>query len=486
MTMPEDGDDRLDPALHTLTWILVVGSLAPALDSTVVNVALASLGRELGASVSTIQWVVTGYLLAMGMAIPATGWLVERFGRKRMWMFSLALFLAGSALSGAARNVGSLIVFRVVQGIGGGLMMPIVVTLLVHAAGPRRLGRLMATATLPMVVVPIFGPVVGGLIVNNLSWRWIFYVNVPVCVAALLLAWRGVRPDAPARDRHRLDVLGLGLLSPGLASILYGLSRVTGRDGFVSGSVLLPVAIGLVLVGAFAVHALRMPEGPLINLRVFRIRSYAAAVSVLFLAGLSLYGPLLLLALYYQQVQGESALWTGLLLAPQGIGSLLPRTIVGKLTDRIGPRLIVVGGLVLTVLGTLAFTQAGASTSEWLLGASLLVRGAGLASATIGVMAGAFEGVPRDEVPDASSTTRIVQQVGGAFGAAVLAVILTRQLTGLGVGGAEARGAAFDVAFWWAIVFGLLALLPSLLLPKGVRVPTPSGSGPAATSRETL
>lgn len=285
MTTPESPDDGLDPTLRRLTWILVLGALAPALDTSIVNVALASLSRGLGTPVSTIQWVITGYLLAMGMAIPVTGWLVERFGGKRIWMFSLALFLAGSVLSGAAWNIDSLIVFRVVQGVGGGLMMPIVVTLLVQAAGPRRLGRLMATASLPVVVVPIFGPVVGGLIVDNLSWRWIFYVNIPICMAALYLAWRGVPSSTPARARHRLDVLGLALLSPGLASITYGLSRVTGTSGFASSPVLLPGAIGLVLVGAFAIHALRMRQRPLINLNVLRVRSYAAAVSVLFLAG---------------------------------------------------------------------------------------------------------------------------------------------------------------------------------------------------------
>lgn len=470
MMAPESPDQGLDPGLRNLTWILVIGALAPALDTTIVNVALASLGRELNAPVQTIQWVITGYLLAMAMAMPVTGWLVERYGGKRMWMSSLALFLAGSVLSGAAWNADSLIVFRVIQGVGGGLMTPIVVTLLVQAAGPGRLGSLMAIASLPVVVVPIFGPVVGGLIINNLSWRWIFYVNVPICLAALFLAWRGIRSGSPASNKRPLDVLGLLLLSPGLASIIYGLSKVTAHNGFADSAVLVPLAIGLVLVGAFAVHALRMGEGTLINLRVFRVRSYAAAVSVLFLAGLSVYGPLLLLALYYQQVQGQTALVTGLLLAPQGIGSLLPRTVVGKLTDRIGPRLLVVAGLLLTILGTLAFTHAGPTTSGLLLAGSLLVRGAGLSSVTIAVMAGAFQGVPRQEVPDASSTTRIVQMLGGSFGAAVLAVILAQHLTNNGVVNLASRGAAFDVAFWWAIGFGLLALLPALVLPARASV----------------
>lgn len=203
-------------------------------------------------------------------------------------------------------------------------------------------------------------------------------------------------------------------------------------------------------MAAFSVHALAARQ-PLIDLRLLRTRSYAAATSVLFLSGLALYGPLLLLALWYQQVQGQSAFATGLLLAPQGIGSLLPRAVVGRLTDRLGARPVALAGLALTALGTLAFTRAGPGTGEWLLGGSLLVRGAGLAAATIAVMAGAFAGLPRSAVADASSTTRIVQQVGGAFGTAGLTVIL-------------ARAGTFGVAFWWAIGVTLFALLPALLL----------------------
>lgn len=461
-------EERLDPKLRKLTWILVLGAIAPALDTTIVNVALAALGRGFHTSVSASQWAITGYLLAAGTAMPVTRWATERFGAKRTWLCSLSLFMLGSASAGVSWDVTSLIIFRLVQGAAAGLMLPIVTTLLVQAAGPRRLGRLMGMATLPLVVVPVLGPVVGGLIVNNLSWRWIFYVNVPICLAALLLAWRVLPSTQPQHDRRHLDLLGLGLLSPALALIIYGLSRANARGGFAGRDSLVPLAAGVLLGCAFVVHALGKKEGPIVNLRVFRVHSYAASVTVFALAGLSLYGPLLLLALYYQQVQGKSALVAGLLLAPQGIGSLLPRTIAGKLTDRIGPRVVVVTSLVLTVVGTIAFTQAGPNTSEWLLAASLVVRGAGLAGATIAVMAGAFQGVPADDVPDASTTTRIVQQVGGSFGAAVLAVILAHGFVTHGAS-AAARGAAFDTAFWWAIGFSVLALLPAFLLPSTVK-----------------
>jgi EmrB/QacA subfamily drug resistance transporter len=459
---------RIDPALRGLIWVLVLGALAPALDTTIVSVALDTLGRALHTSIATSQWTITGYLLAMGMAMPVTGWLAERFGGKRMWLCSLTVFLVGSALSGAAWNAGSLIVFRVIQGVGAGLMMPIVTTLLVQAAGPKRLGGMMAIAMLPIVVVPIFGPVVGGLIINNLSWRWIFYVNVPVCLTAMVLAWRAMPASTPAQHKHPLDVLGLALLSPGLALLIYGLSRATGHGGFGGTAALAPLTAGLGLTAAFVIHAMHRRQRPLINLSVLRVPSYAASVSVLFLAGLSVYGPLLLLALYYQQVQGRSALVTGLLLAPQGIGSLLPRGIAGTLTDRIGPRPVVLTGLALAALGTLAFTQAGPTTNQWLLAGSLFVRGAGLAPVTIAVMAGAFRGIPPAEVPDASSTTRIVQQVGGSFGAAVLAVILAHQLLSRGAATAAAAGHAFNTAFWWAIGLGLLAFIPALLLPTAV------------------
>ena len=458
-------EEPIDRALKRLTWVLVLGVLAPALDTTIVNVALAAIGSGLHASVSTTQWTITGYLLAAGMAMPLTGWATQRFGAKRLWLLSLGLFMVGSVLSGAAWDSTSLIIFRLVQGVAAGLMLPVVTTLLVQAAGPKRLGRLLGIATLPLVVVPIFGPVVGGLIVNNLSWRWIFYVNVPVCIAAMVLAWRFVPGTGPQPHRRRLDVLGFALISPAVALCIYGLSKASGPSRFSSPAAFVPLLSGAVLGGIFVGYALHKKQNPIVNLRVFRSRSYSASVTVFFLAGLSLYGPLLLLALFYQDVQGKSALAAGLLLAPQGIGSLLPRTVAGRLTDRTGPRMVVLTGLVLTAAGTLPFAFGGPNTSDWLLAIFLLVRGAGLAGVTIAVMAGAFRDVKPEAVPDASTITRIVQQVGGSFGASVLAMILAGGLAANEATEAG-RAAAFSTAFWWAIGFTVLALVPALLLPK--------------------
>jgi EmrB/QacA subfamily drug resistance transporter len=457
VTMPAPDDEDFGPGTRKLIRVLVLGALLPALDATVVNVALTDLGRGLHVSVATSQWTMTGYLLAMGMTVPVARWGSDQFGARRAWLCCLCVFLAGSALAGVAWDMASLIVFRVVQGAAAGVMMPLLTTLLTQAAGRRRLGRMMTIAMTVIAVVPVFGPVVGGVIVTSLGWRWIFYLNLPVGLAATWLAWRTIPPDAPSPEPRTLDIAGLAVLSPGLALVIYGLADASGTRGFAAASAWMPLACGTALMTAFSVHALRRQRDPLVNLRLLRIRSYAASLVVQFLAGVSVYGPLLLLALYYQDLRGKSAMAAGLLLAPQGIGSMMTRGLAGRLTDRVGPRPVMLAGLALTAAGTFAFACSGPAASQWLLGASLLIRGAGLAPVTIAVGAGTYQEVPLASVPDASMTARIIQQLGGSLGSAVLAVILASAL-------ARHHAApvlAFDVAFRWAIVFTVAALIPA-------------------------
>jgi len=471
---------KLDKSLIRLIVILLLGAIPSLLDTTIVNVAIDTIGRDLHTTVSAIQWVITGYLLSFGIVIPLSGWALARFGGRAVWLFSLVVFLGGSVLSGAAWNIDSLIGFRIIQGIGGGLMMPVLTTLLTQAAGGRQLGRLMASVSLPVAVVPVLGPVISGLIISNVSWRWIFYVNVPICLAAIVLAWRGLPGKSPQQAGRppaaaaRLDVVGLVLLCPALAGLLYGLAQVSTAGGFGQLRVIVPLTAGMVLLAAFVWHALQTSSEPLVDLRLFRSRSFAGASALMFLAGLSIYGAMLLLPLYFQQARGYSALTAGLLLVPQGVGSILPRTIVGRLTDKLGSRPVTIVGIVLAAAGTVPFALAGAHTSEWLLGAALIVRGAGLGAATIALMAGAFQGLSKAQLPHASSTTRIMQQVGGAFGAAVLVVILTSQAGH--AAGPAGLSAAFDHTFWWCVGFTGLALLPALMLAG--RPVTPAAPAP--------
>lgn len=449
---------KLDPGLIRLAAVLLVGVLAVVFDTTIVNVALDTLGRELHVGVATVQWVTTGYLLALGVAVPITGWLLDRWGGKRVWMAALLIFLAGSVGASLAVNAPTLIACRVVQGVGGGLMLPVLTTLLIQAAGGDLLGSAVAVVSLPVLLGPILGPLAGGLIVEHLSWRWIFWVNVPFCVAGLLLAWR-LMPPLPGTGRARLDAVGLALVSPGIAAVVFALARVGVEDGFTHPSVLLPLTAGVALLAAFAVRAWQRGAAALVDVRLFRVPSFSAASALLFLSGFALYGGMLLVPLYFQQVRGASAFTAGLLIAGQGVGVLASRGLAGKLTDRLGARWVTFTGLLVVAVATVPFALAGDHTNRWWLVATLVVRGIGLGAVTIPVMAASYVGLAKDEVPHASIITRVAQQIGGSFGTAVLAVVLSRALA------AHTPSHAFDVTFWWSIVFTLLALLLTLRLP---------------------
>lgn len=470
--------ERLDPAFIKLAVILLVGVVMVVFDTTIVNVAIDTLAHDLHTSVSTAQWTISGYVLALGMVVPVAGWASDRFGAKQVWMGALALFMVGSILSSVAWNIGALIGFRVLQGIGGGLMLPILQNLLVEAAGGRKLGRIMSLISLPALFGPIAGPVVGGLIVSHLSWRWIFLVNVPFSITGLVLAWRGLERSTPRKGAY-LDVTGLVLLSPALAAILYAVTEVGIKGGFDHAVVIAPLAAGVALLGAFAFHALRTRRPPLVDLRLFKVRSFTASMASFFLSGFGVYGALLLLPLYYQQIRGQSALDAGLLLAPQGVGMLLTRSKAGTLTDRIGARPIVIAGVLLTAIGTIAYTQVGVHTNEILLGLSLVVRGAGLGAVTIPVMAAAYLGLAPSQVPHATTVTRISQQIGGAFGTAILAMILTTQLRAHAASGLPGQASAFGTAFWWSLGFTVIAIIPALALPRRPK-DQPDDSNPAS------
>jgi EmrB/QacA subfamily drug resistance transporter len=271
-----------------------------------------------------VQWVTTGYLLAMAVAIPVTGWAESRWGGKRVWMAALVLFIAGSVLCAVAWNDASLIGFRIVQGFAAGLIFPLMQTLAVRTAGGRASSSLIAAVSLPLALGPILGPVIGGVILNWLSWRWLFLVNVPVIAAGLVLAWRLLPADrpSPGAGRARLDVIGLGLLAPALAGILLGLSNLSEDGGIGHAGVLIPLLAGIALLGTFIAWAARPGDRhPVVDVRLLRLRSLGSASAVLFTAGAAMYAGLFLLPLYYQQLHGETVLNAGLLLIPQGVGS---------------------------------------------------------------------------------------------------------------------------------------------------------------------
>jgi len=477
MSRTKTAPAALPPETKRALVALIIGGMAAVLDTTIVSIALHTLVGALHSTVSQIQWVSTGYLLALGVVIPVVGWAQARFGGKRLWMAALVIFVTGSALCSVSWNADSLIAFRVLQGAGAGMIFPLMMTLAMRAArsvpgGGSSLGRVTATVSLPIAVGPILGPVLGGVILNWFSWRWLFLINVPVCAVGLYLAWRALPADAPVSAstvsvaRPRFDLVGLLLVAPGMVGVLLGLSNVSTHGGFGHRDVLLPLIIGLVLLAAFAVWAVRRTSAgqvvgsALVNVRLLRVRSVGASSAALFLAGACMYGAMFLLPLYYQGLRGFGVLGAALVLIPQGVGSLVTRTLTGRLTDRIGGRAVAVAGFALVTLATVPFALAGPGTSEWWLGAVLLVRGLGLGIVLIPVMTVAFADIDSADIPDASMITRISQQVGGSFGVAIAAVVLQTAVTS-----GRTLGQAFDQAFWWTTGLTALAVAASFFLP---------------------
>ncbi|HEX4403090.1 MAG TPA: MDR family MFS transporter [Galbitalea sp.] len=449
---------------------LLVGGVTAILDTTIVAIGIKTIAHSLHTSIATIQWVSTGYLLALAVAIPLVSWAQSRLGGKRLWMIALGLFLVGSALCATAWNADSLIAFRIIQGLGGGAMLPLLTTLAMQNVDQTKIARTMSTVTVPIALGPILGPVLGGLVLNFLSWPWLFLINVPIGLVGLVLAFLWLPKDAPAAgaSRARLDVVGLVLIAPALAALLYGLSKASADGGFGNAQVWIPVVVGTVLLAAFILWAVRKRGAAIIDISLLTVRSLRSSSTVLVFLGAALFASSFLLPLFFQILRGDSVLDAGLLLIPQGVGSLLARFFAGRLVERFGARTVAITCFLLVAITTIPFALADTQTSLWYLGVVLFVRGIGLGAVFIPVMAVAFVDLPRSDMPHASAITRIVQQVGGAFGTALIAVVLAGAINS----GKLVQG--FDVAFWWTIGITVVAALVAILLPARAKSAVPA------------
>jgi EmrB/QacA subfamily drug resistance transporter len=485
--------EALDRDTLIVAGVVLLGAVMSILDITVVNVAINRLAIDFNASLTTIQWVVTGYTLAIAAVIPLTGWAADRFGTKRLYLTSLVLFVGGSILCGAAWSAGSLIGFRVLQGLGGGMIMPAVMTIMTKKAGPSRMGRVMGVLGVPMLIAPIAGPILGGWLVDDVSWRWIFFINVPIGIVAFIAAYLKLDRDE-AQPTHRLDWLGMALLSPGLTLLIFGLAE-TSSHGAGAPRAWVPIASGALLIIAFLRHSWTA-EAPLIDIRTFTHTRAGAAAGVFLLFAIAMFGSLLLLPLYFQNVRGQSALQAGLLMAPQGFGAMITMPIAGRLTDRYGPTRLPAAGLPLAALGMLPFAFVTSTTSFVLLCGSSFVLGLGMGLSMMPTMTAAMQAVPAQAIARTSTAMNIIRQSGASIGTAILAVILTSQVSSR-LGGATPSGGsgfealqgmsaaqravaavpladAFASTFVWAVVLLTLAWLPALALALWKRRPAAS------------
>ncbi|MCC7666329.1 MDR family MFS transporter [Liquorilactobacillus satsumensis] len=458
--MNEKGNRR---NIAKVAFVLVLGAIAPMLDTTMTNVALNTIMNDLNSSVDIVQWVTTGYVLALGVIVLFTGWAADRFNGKKLYLVGMLIFLAGSLISGIATNIGVLIGGRLIQGAGSGIVISLVSTLIVRAAGGKSLGSLMAIVGLPVVLIPILGPTIGGYLIDRLNWHWIFYINVPIVILSfVLIGW--LMPSFPVtKTKKNFDWCGFFLLGGMFSCLILGIVKFSSTGNLATLKVLLPSFMGVDLLAAYLFYAKKFPQRALISLDLFKSRNFSGASIILLMSGITVNGAMFLLPLYLQNIQGLSVVWSGTYLMSQGVGLLVSRSQIGKLTDRFGARWIVIGSLVLAVLSTWPFIYFNAATSKYLIWFVLFFRGIAQGGIEIPVMADSYSGIPSTQISEATTATRMLQNVGGAFGSAILATVIQNRLSFV-VPTVANQAIAYQMAFIWSVVITAIAVVPAWFL----------------------
>ena len=411
-------------------WLIALAvmfaTFMEVLDTTVVNVSLPHIAGSLSASIDEATWALTSYLVANAIILPMTGWLASRFGRKRLLMLSTTGFTLASFLCGIAPNLGSLIAFRILQGATGGALQPLSQAVLLESFKPEERGRAMGFWGLGIVVAPILGPVVGGWLTENYSWRWVFYINLPVGVLSLFLTNMFVfDPPYLRRDERGIDYWGMGMLVVGIGALQYVLDKGQTEDWFASRTITTLSVVAAATLVTLVIHQLRSTN-PIIDLRVFKHRSYAVGVFLMTVVGFILYGSLVLLPLMLQSLLGYSSLEAGKAMAPRGVGSLLMMPIVGMLTSKIDPRKLLVLGLLIGGMTTLWLGSLNLNAGFWDIFWPQFLQGAGMALLFVPLTTVSMAAIQRDRMGYATSLFNLMRNIGGSVGIAITSTILQR------------------------------------------------------------
>lgn len=458
---------------------IIVGIFMVILDGTAVNVAIPKLQADFGSSLSLIQWTVTGYALAQAAVIPLAGWLSDRFGAKRIFLISIALFTIGSGLCALADSAELLILFRVLQGLGGGVVMPISMAFVYRIAPKDKVGAVMGMMGIPILLAPALGPVLAGWLVDYASWHWIFLLNLPIGVIAVLLGIRTL-PNIERQTVASLDLLGIILAPLAFAALSYGVTQ--GGTSWTSTETLTGIAVGVVALILFIFVELRR-ENPLLELRVFRSGNFTRGIVVQWVSQFALFGSFFLVPLLLQQAHGYSAFKTGLIMLPQAIASGLFMPIGGRLSDRFGARPLVLSGMVLVVGAALLLAYMNADDGIIMVMLPLALLGAGMGLFMMPLNTHLIQSAPQNLVGRVTSLTNAAQQVVSSLAVATLTTISFNRMKDLTIEaqkqapGIEEFTKAFNYTFFILMFIGIAGLLLGIVLRKPKVDPNAEASG---------
>lgn len=444
---------------YVVAAVYVAAMVMNTLDSTIVNVALATLGREFNVPPVTTEAVVVGYLVSLAVFIPASGWMGDRFGTKRIFLAALALFVGASALCGLAQSLDQLVAFRVLQGAGGGMLTPVGMAMLYRTFPPRdrvAVGRILMFAT---ILGPALGPIIGGLLIERLSWRWAFYVNVPVGLTAFLIGLLFLhehRETAPGG----FDLPGFVLGGVGLAALMFALSEGPGH-GWTSPTIVGSAIAGLAALVAFVIRELRIPA-PMVDLRLLSNRLFRTTLTVSFFGSAGFIGTLFLTPLFLQEVQGASPLEAGLTTFPEALGVVISTQLVARLYPKIGPRRLMAAGLLGVAVAIVLLALFGLTGGPWIVRVLMFLIGAGMAYIFLPNQAASLATITSAQTGRATTIANIQRQVGAALGVAVLSSVIAA----VGAGGAGPGDVAgYRAALFVAALFAIVGAVSALAVP---------------------
>lgn len=456
-------DDVIAPHVWKIAAVAMLGPLLTNLDSTVVNLSLDAIGRQLAQPLSVVQWISTGYLLSMALLLPLSGWLVDRIGAKQVYIGCFAFFTIASLCCGLSTTMRALIVFRLLQGASGGILAPMAQMMIARVAG-KKMARVMGVSLMPVMLGPILGPLVAGLLLEHVNWPWVFYINLPIGCLATWLAWRVLPNDTHCTSPRRLDVIGFLLLAPSLALLVYSLDALQAAGGATS-SDWARLLGGIGLFCAFLIYGAHRGAKALIHLNLFANKTFSVAACTQMLGNGIILGGQFVFPLYLIVVHAYSTATAGLLMSATGLGILLAFGFQGRLTERFGPKFVSSGGALVALLSTLPFMFIGkVQPGLMTLSVLLLVRGLGLGCINIPSISAAYASVPHDSLPMATTAINIVQRLGGPIVTTLLAIQLGALAS---TRGSEAQWIYAD-AFKMFCFLHLLTVFIAFQLPRFV------------------
>lgn len=412
-------------------WLIAISvmlaTVMEVLDTSVANVALPHISGSLSATTEEATWVLTSYLISNAIILPATSWIAKYIGRKRFLVICIIIFTIASALCGAAPNLETLIVARILQGIGGGALQPIAQAVLLESFPPARRGAAMALYGMGVVVAPIIGPTLGGWITDNYSWRWIFYINLPIGIIAALMANWFVEDPPYLKDQKpgRVDYIGFGLMALGLSCLELTLDLGQQRDWFESPFIVFTAVSCVVLLVSFVVWELYTPE-PIVNLRVFINRNFAMGCLLIGAVGIVLYGSTALLPLFLQTLLGYPAVESGMAVSPRGVGSILSMIVVGRLIGKLDARYLIAFGFTVLAFSTYMFTGLNLYIAQTNIIYPMIISGFAMGFVFVPLTTMTMATLPQDQIGNASGIYNLMRNTGGSIGIAIMTTFLAR------------------------------------------------------------